>query len=336
MDVREALQIVSEGRHLDMRQSEELFLSIFKGGANPDQVGALLMGLKRNGETAEEIAGAARALKAKAVKFRAPEGTIDICGTGGDGQNTLNISTAASFVVAACGVPVAKHGNRAVSSQCGSADVLEALGVAIDVEPAVMEHCLKATHFAFLFAPKYHSVMREMAPIRRSLGVRTIFNLVGPLSNPANVKRQLIGVYSKDVMHQFSSIASMLELEKAWIVHSRDGLDEISAFAPTDVEGAPTIDPALYISNPGTREEIEGGNAEYNAMAIRKLLLGERRDAFRHAVCLNAAAALVIADKAKDMKQGMQMAEGVIEDRAAYDLLINVIELTNADDKHAG
>lgn len=336
MDVREALQIISDGRHLDLRQAEELFLSIFKGGANPDQVGALLMGLKRNGETAEEIAGAARALKAKAVKFSAPQGTIDICGTGGDGHNTLNISTAAAFVVAACGVPVAKHGNRAVSSQCGSADVLEALGVNIEVEPQVMEHCIQKTHFAFLFAPKYHPVMREMAPIRRSLGVRTIFNLVGPLSNPANVKRQLIGVYSKDVMHQFSSIAEMLGLEKAWIVHSRDGLDEISVFAPTDVEGAPTIDPSDYIENPGVPEEIAGGTAEQNAIAIRKLLLNERRDAFKQAVCLNAAAALVIADKAKDIKQGMQMATGVIEDRAAYDLLLNVIELTNADDKHAG
>lgn len=329
MDIKQAIATVSEGRDLSLEEAERIFQIILNGGANHDQIGALLIGLKQKGETAEEIAGAVRVLRAKALKFSAPEGTIDICGTGGDGLNTLNISTTAALVVAACGLPVAKHGNRAVSSQCGSADVLEALSVQIDVPPEVMEECLRKTNFAFLFAAKYHPVMREMAPIRRNLGVRTIFNLVGPLANPAFVKRQLIGVYSKDIMGKFAQIVKMLGIEEAWIVHSRDGMDEISVFDKTDVEGDMVIDPAKYIPEPGEPGDLTGGSANENAMAIRKLLLGERAGAFLEAVAINAAAALVIGGKAKDIGQGIQIAKGVIEDRRAYELLTEIIEITN-------
>ena len=330
MEIREALKLVSEGGHLSFEQAQEIFLAIFKGGANPDQVGALLMGLKLNGESPEEIAGLVKVLRTKAVKFKAPKGTIDICGTGGDGLNTLNISTAAAFVVAACGVPVAKHGNRAVSSACGSADVLEALGVRIEVLPSVMEACLAETNFAFLFAPQYHPVLKEIGPIRRNLGFRTIFNLAGPLASPAQVRRQLIGVSDKALLGPFAKISEYIGLEQAMIVHAEDGMDEISISAPTHVATLNMKSPKKI--KPTTiypLKAIKGGDAKYNATAIRKLFLDEGSEAFAAAVVANAAAGLMVAGKYDDMKTAYAAATEILKSRSAYALLNNIIEITN-------
>lgn len=338
MEIKEALKIVSEGGHLTLPQAEETFLAVFKKGANQDQVGALLMGLKRNGENADEIAGAVRVLQKKAVRFNAPEGTIDICGTGGDGHNTLNISTAAAFVVAACGVPIAKHGNRAVSSACGSADVLEALGINIDVEPAVMERCLAETNFAFLYAPKYHPIMKEVAPIRKNLGFRTLFNLVGPLANPAQVKRQLIGVWSQELIDVFGAILPMIGVQAARIVHSQDGMDEVSVFAPTDIlkfngfSEKIVLKAADFITPDPTytKLSISGGDAAHNATEIRKLFLNERRGAFKDMVFLNAAIAMTMANNDEIIQNNIhERIYDAIESGKAYELLNRVVEITN-------
>lgn len=336
MEIKEALKIVSEGGHLEFEQSRDVFQVILNKGANHDQIGALLMGLKRNGETAAEIAGAVQVLRSKAVKFNAPEGTIDICGTGGDGLNTLNISTAAAFVVAACGVPIAKHGNRAVSSACGSADVLEALGINIEVAPEVMERCLAETNFAFLYAPKYHPVMREMAPIRKNLGFRTIFNLVGPLVNPAQVAYQLIGVSSKEMLETFAQIIKFIPLEKALIAHSEDGMDEFSITNVTHVkryeDGSvldEIFDPSGYLQGKeaGTLLGIKGGDANFNANEIRQLFLGKRRTDFEITVALNASKALELYNFSED--EAIKMTNKAIYSGKAHDVLTRVMQITN-------
>lgn len=336
MEIKEALKIVSEGGDLKFEQSRDVFQVVLNGGANHDQIGALLMGLKRNGETAAEIAGAVQVLRSKAVKFNAPEGTIDICGTGGDGLNTLNISTAAAFVVAACGVPIAKHGNRAVSSACGSADVLEALGINIEVEPAIMERCLKETNFAFLYAPKYHPAMREMSPIRKNLGFRTLFNLVGPLVNPANVKRQLIGVSSIQTLGQFGELVSYMDYEKVWIVHSKDGMDEFSIsdinYVKKYEQGKLTdevFDPNNYLAGRETRSllGIKGGDAKFNANEICQLFLGKRQSDAEVVVAYNATCALRLCGFSEE--ESFNMVSDAIHSGKAHDVLTRVMQITN-------
>ena len=333
MIVDKTLKKVVAGETLTLEESEKVFLAIMNGVAdNQGQIAALLTALKLRGETAEEIAGAAKVMRAKAERFHAPEGTIDLCGTGGDGLNTLNISTAAAFVVAACGVPVAKHGNRAFSSSTGSADVLEALGVKIDVPIDVMEGCLEETNFSFLFAPHYHPVMRRVMDVRKQLGFRTIFNLVGPLANPARVKNQLIGVSSASLVPVFAKVASYLDITRAMIVCGEDGMDEISVTAPTQIlfNG---VEISIVADQFYPMEELEGGDATYNANAIRQLFLGKGSIAFREAVRMNAAGALIVAGKYEYKNFADAYAETLeaIESQKAYDVLTRVTQVTNVE-----
>jgi anthranilate phosphoribosyltransferase len=260
----------------------------------------------------------------------APAGAVDVCGTGGDGLGTLNISTATGFVVAACGVAVAKHGNRNMSSKSGAADVLEALGVPIDLEPRAAEAMLRETNFCFLFAPAYHTAMKHVAPVRRELGFRTIFNLIGPLSNPAGAKRQLLGVFAREWLEPFAQVLAALGTEKAWIVHGSDGLDELTTTGITHVAilehgkvSRREIAPEDIGLPRATLSQLKGGDAKQNAEAIRALL-GGAKGAFRDIVVLNAAAALVVADKAGDLKAGASLAAEAIDGGRAGEVLARV------------
>ena len=328
MTVTKALKKVAAGESLTFEESRDTFQAILNGVAdNQAQIGSLLTALHVKGETAEEIAGAAEVLRAKAEKFNAPEGTIDVCGTGGDGLNTLNISTAAAFIVAACGVPIAKHGNRAVSSACGSADVLEALGIQIDVDSKVMEKSLAETNFAFLLAPKYHPSMRRVMDIRKQLGFRTIFNLVGPLANPARVKRQLIGVATEKLVPIFAKVTEKLGIESI-IVHGEDGMDEVSITANTiALFNGQTLN--VPVENFYSIEDMKGGDANYNATAIRKMLLGDGTGAFAEAARVNATAGLIVSGKFTDFAAAYAATKQAIESRKAYDILHQVMAITN-------
>jgi anthranilate phosphoribosyltransferase len=287
--------------------------------------------------TVGEIVGGVRTMRAEMRKIKAPANAIDLCGTGGDGHNTFNISTATGFVVAACGVPVAKHGNRSASSRSGTADVLETLGVKIDMEPSAAEICLAETNFCFLFAPHYHTAMKYVAPVRKQLGFRTIFNLLGPLSNPAQVKRQLIGVFSPDWIETLAHVLKELGSEKAWLVHGSDGLDELTTTAATHVAaldgGAVTrgsVAPEDIAAARVPLAALKGGDAKDNAASLLRLLDGEH-GAFRDIVLLNAAAALVVADKVNDLKAGAAMAADAIDSGRAKAVLSRVVTLSRKD-----
>ncbi len=323
---------VADGAALSDTEAEAAFAVIMDGGATPAQMGAFLMALRQRGETVPELTGAARIMRAKVLAVTAPEGTIDTCGTGGDGAGTYNISTAVALVIAACGVPVAKHGNRAMSSKSGTADVLAALGVNIEAPPEVVEQCLREVGIGFLFAQKHHSATRHVAPVRQELGVRTIFNLLGPLSNPAGAKRQLMGVFAERWVEPLARTLGHLGTEHAWVVHGSDGLDEITVTGPTSVgeikrhaDGSFDVstfevtpeDAGLKRSKP---EELKGGDVAYNAAALRTVLHG-RGGAYRDIVVLNSAAALLIAGKVKDLKEGAALAlETIISGKAAKTL----------------
>jgi anthranilate phosphoribosyltransferase len=276
------------------------------------------------GPSVPEIVGAARALRGAMSTVDAPRNAIDVCGTGGDSAGTLNVSTATAFVVAACGVPVAKHGNRAMSSRTGAADVLEALGVPINLDAGAAAKSLIDPGFAFLFAPSYHPAMKNVAPVRRDLGFRTVFNLLGPICNPAGVRRQLIGIYALEWLEPVAHVLADLGTEKAWIVHGADGLDEMSTTGPTRVamleKGRVTVADVLPEDaglGRSTLAALKGGAAEENARAIRELFAGAR-NAFRDIVLLNAAAALIVADEASTLREGVARAgEAIDKGRAA-------------------
>jgi anthranilate phosphoribosyltransferase len=335
-DLRGAIVKVMSGASLTEDEAADAFELVMSGAATPAQIGALLMGLRVRGETIEEIAGAARAMRARALTVRAPEGAIDTCGTGGDAKGTYNISTCAAFVVAGAGVPVAKHGNRAISSRSGSADVLASLGVAIDASPETIERCLAECGLGFMFAPSHHAAMRQVASVRTELGTRTIFNLLGPLANPAGTKRQVIGVFAKEWVEPLARVLATLGAEKAWVVHGSDGLDELtttgsSAVAELDhgkvrsFEVTPE-DAGLPRAKPA---DLAGGDAAANAAAIGKVLAGER-GAFRDIVLLNAAAALVVADKAANLRQGVKIAAAAIDSGRARAVLEALRRLSHA------
>lgn len=328
------LEKVVEGTSLNLEEATEAFQIICNGGATPAQIAAFLVALKNKGEAANEIAGGVKVLRHKATQFKAPEGTIDTCGTGGDGLNTLNISTAAALVAAGCGVPVAKHGNKAVSSSSGSADVLTALGIRIDAPQALMEECLAETNFAFLLATMYHPATRHVAPIRQELGMRTIFNVLGPLSNPAQVKRQVVGVYDPKLQQVFAEALKAVGVKTAWIMHARDGMDEISLSNKTDIvtleEGVITskvISPEDYGFAITPLEALKGGDAKYNAKALNELANG-KKGAYHDCVVLNTAAALCVAGKAKDMKQGVELAAKALESGAVAKVIEQAIMMT--------
>jgi anthranilate phosphoribosyltransferase len=325
---------LADGQTLSADESARAFGAIMTGQVANDDIAAFLTALAKRMPTVGEIVGGVRAMRAAMRKIEAPAGAIDLCGTGGDGHNTFNISTATGFVVAACGVPVAKHGNRSASSRSGTADVLETLGVKIDMEPSAAEACLAETNFCFLFAPHYHTAMKHVAPVRKQLGFRTIFNLLGPLSNPAQVKRQLIGVFSAEWIETLAHVLKELGSEKALLVHGTDGLDELTTTSATHVaslkDGAVTrasVTPEDIAVPRVPLAALKGGDAKDNAATLLRLLDGER-GAFRDIVLLNAAAALTVADKANDLKTGAAMAAGAIDSGAARTVLSRVVTLS--------
>lgn len=334
MDFAELLKRLTAGRTLGTGEAANAFAAIMSGGISQVRIAAFLTALAMRGPALEEIVGAAQAMRASMRTVKAPAGAIDLCGTGGDGHGTVNISTAASLVVAACGVPVAKHGNRSASSRTGTADVLEALGVKIDVVPEIAEACLREVGFCFLFAPAYHTAMKHVAPVRRELGFRTIFNLLGPLSNPACVKRQLLGVFAAEWVEPVAKVLKALGTEKAWVVHGSDGLDELTITGPATVailehgkvtmrEVAPEDIGVARVS----LATLKGGEASENAAALKTLLDGAK-GAFRDIVLLNSAAALVVADKVADLQSGARLAAAAIDSGAAKTVLARLAQVS--------
>ena len=316
-DIRPLIGLAAD-RSLTRDEAEAAFEALFEGAATPSQMGGLLMALRTRGETVEEIAAAARVMRAKCNKVRAPEGAMDIVGTGGDGKGTLNISTATAFVVAGAGVPVAKHGNRNLSSKSGAADALTQMGVNVMVGPEIVEKALKEAGIAFMMAPMHHPAIRHVMPTRSELGTRTVFNLLGPLTNPAGVKRQLTGAFSRQWIRPMAETLAALGSDRAWLVHGGDGTDELSIAGISWVaalEDGAVRDFELHPEDAGLPvhpfEAIMGGTPEDNAAAFRALL-GGQKGAYRDAVLLNAAAALVVAGVAGDLKTGtVQAAESL-------------------------
>ena len=302
------------------------FDAMLDGAMADDAIAAFLITLAERGETAEEIAAAATAMRARMVRVNAPANAIDVCGTGGDGSHSLNISTAVAIVIAACEIPVAKHGNRAASSKAGAADTLEALGLNLDRAAETAEATLADLGIAFLFAQAHHPALGRIAPIRKSLGRRTIFNLIGPLANPAGVKRQLIGVPRADLIETYTAALRLLGCERAMVVSGAEGLDEISISGPTHIAtiGFDLSNDVITPEDAGLprhpAEAIKGGDAAYNAAALRRLLMGES-GAYRDAVLLNAGAALVVADHAATISEGVEEAAEAIDKGLAKALL---------------
>jgi len=322
-------------RSLSRAEAEEAFGILFDGNATPSQIGGFLMTLRVRGETVDEYAAAAHVMREKCLKVAAPQGAMDIVGTGGDGKGTLNISTATAFVVAGAGVPVAKHGNRNLSSKSGAADALGQMGIEVMVGPEVVERALADVGIAFMMAPMHHPAVRHVMPARMELGTRTIFNILGPLTNPAGVKRQLTGAFSVDVIEPMAQTLAALGSEAAWLVHGRDGTDEISIAGLTDVavlSGGIVTRREVHPEDAGLPvhpfEAILGGTPEENGAAFRALLDGEP-SAYRDAVLLNAAAALVIADAAQDLPDGVARAAESIDKGAAKAKVEALAQLTS-------
>ncbi|MGV6820609.1 MAG: anthranilate phosphoribosyltransferase [Parvularcula sp.] len=330
------LKLAAAGQVLESAQMQRAFSQLLSGTVDPIQSGAFLVALKVRGETPEEIVAAARAMREAALSFEGPADAIDTCGTGGDGANTFNISTATAIVLAACGVPVAKHGNRAVSSASGSSDVLAALGVKLDIPREHAAACLKKIGIAFLFAPHFHPAIRHVAPVRKALGVRTLFNLLGPLTNPAGAKRQLLGVYDRALTAPIAEALKSLGATRAWVVHGADGLDELTVTGPSfiselkdGVVADRTVQPEearLMTHNAG---ELVGGDAATNAEAIHELFAGGL-PAYRDAVLLNAAAGLIVSGWDDDLPAAAAHARQAIETGAAREKLDQLVAFTQS------
>lgn len=332
--IRRVLEELLAGRDLAADEMEACFTALMAGELSEPQQAAFLVALRAKGETPAEVAAAASVLRRFAVPVEsARRPLVDTCGTGGDGAHTLNISTGAALVAAACGAAVAKHGNRSVSSKCGSADVLEALGVPLDLEPERLGELLDAEGFAFLFAARLHPAMRAVMPVRRSLAVRTVFNVLGPLANPAGVRRQVVGVYAETALELVAGALAGLGAEHAWVVHSGDGLDELSVTAPTRVvevrggavAGRFTVEPASVGVAAAGRADLAGGDAMANAARLRAILEGRDRGPAAGAVALNGGAALLVAGRATDLGDGVAQARECLERGAAAALLDRVV-----------
>jgi anthranilate phosphoribosyltransferase len=331
LDHRPLLNRLLAGHDLEPAVVEAFVGAVMDGMVDDVVVAAVLAGLRAKGETGAEVAAAARAMRSRsiAVPIADPGRSIDTCGTGGDGVETINISTAAALVAAASGVKVAKHGNRSVSSRCGSADVLEAAGVRLDLGPAAMAALHDEVGIAFLFAPQLHPAMRAVMPVRRTLAVRTIFNLLGPLTNPAGVERQVIGVWGREVQPLMASALAELGTRRALVVHSDDGLDEVSAAAPTtlievrdgEVVGSSRLEPADLGVEPFDPKALKGGDAAENLRRLRAIIAGEERSAASEAVAINTGAALYVAERASDLRSGADMARDILRSGAALGIL---------------
>lgn len=327
---------VATGAQLSQEESMHAFDKMMSGEATPSQMGAFLMGLRIRGETVDEIAGAVSTMRAKMTTVDAPANAVDVVGTGGDAAGSYNISTCAAFIVAGAGVPVAKHGNRALSSKSGAADVLAALGVNIELRPEGISRCIREAGIGFMFAPAHHPAMKHVGPTRVELGTRTIFNLLGPLSNPAGVKRQMVGVFARHWIEPLAKVLGTLGSEKAWVVHGSDGLDEITTTGPTHVaelSGGKVklfdITPADVGLKPSQPGELKGGEAIYNAEALRAVLDGQMGP-FRDVALFNAAAALLVAGKADTLKDAAALAEKSIESGAAKARLEKLVSVSKA------
>ncbi len=330
------IHCLQRNEYISGEMVEQVFTQLMAGELTPAQIGAILLGLSIRGETAEQLAGAARAMRAAAtcIQPQTPD-LLDTCGTGGDGASTFNISTATALVVAACGQGVAKHGNRAISSRSGSADVLEALGLKLDVPPERVADCIDRAGIGFLFAPGHHPAMRHAAPVRRELGVRSLFNLLGPLTNPAGAVFQVLGVYAKDRLALVAAALQQLGVRRALVVHGRDGLDEITTTTITDAiwveQDQPLrpfeIDPQAFGIPLTTTATLTGGDARENAAILRHIFAGQQ-GAGRDIVLLNAAAALWVCGKAEGIEQGLEQAAAAIDSGAVKQTLQALIDIT--------
>ena len=334
-DLKPYLALVAKGETLSQEEAESAFALIMEGKTSDAQIGAFLMGLRLRGESVEEITGAARILRERAETIEAPDDAIDTCGTGGDAKGSFNISTASALVTASCGVPVAKHGNKAQTSKSGSSDVLAALGVNIEAEPALLQLALKQANICFLMAPRHHAAMRHVAKARQEIGTRTIFNLVGPLANPAGAKRQLVGVFDKAWVEPLAHVLDRLGLERAWVVHGSDGMDEITTTGPSYVAELKEGSVSCFEVTPeeagiarAAPEDLMGGEAEENAAMMRALLDGEE-GALRDIVLMNSAAALIIAGRADDLAAGAELAAAAIDEGATRETLEKLVAITN-------
>ncbi len=324
------------GAALSREEAARGFDTMMSGEATPSQMGALLMALRVRGETVDEITGAVTAMREKMLRVRAPAGAIDVVGTGGDASGSFNISTCAAFIVAGAGVPVAKHGNRALSSRSGAADVLGALGVNIDLTPDGVSRCIREAGIGFMFAPAHHPAMKNVGPTRVELGTRTIFNLLGPLSNPASVKRQMVGVFSRQWIEPLAQVLKNLGSESVWVVHGSDGLDEITTAGATHVAALENgvvrtfeITPEQVGLERVKPEALRGGEAKENAQALSGVLKGEK-SAFRDVAVLNAAAGLMVAGRAKELKQAVALAQASIDTGEAASRLQRLVASSNA------
>ncbi|MCK5931126.1 MAG: anthranilate phosphoribosyltransferase [Fulvimarina manganoxydans] len=332
--IKPFLAKVATGRALSRKEAEDAFAILMSGEATPAQIGGFLMALRVRGESVEEIAGAVSAMRANMARVEAPAGTVDIVGTGGDNSGTVNVSTCSAFVISACGVPVAKHGNRALSSRSGAADVLAALGIDIDLKPDQLSQAIAEAGLAFLFAPNHHPAMRHVGPARRELGTRTLFNLLGPMTNPAGVKRLLIGVFGPEWVMPMAETLRELNTEAAWVVHG-DGLDEMAVSGTTEVAELKngeirtfTVDPEDVGLKRSPLSAIKGGEAADNALALSAVLNGEP-SAYRDIVVLNSGGALVVSGRAATLAEGVAMAADAIDRGLAKAALDRLVEVTN-------
>lgn len=336
-DFKPLIARVADGNVLTDKEAYTAFDIMMSGDATPGQIGGFLMALRVRGEAVSEIAAGARVMREKSLKVKAPANAIDNCGTGGDASGTWNISTGAAFVIAACGVPMAKHGNRALSSKSGTAQALEELGVKIGISSELIERCIETCGMGFMMAPSHHAAMAHVAPIRMELGTRTIFNLLGPLSNPAGTKRQLIGVFAEEWVEPLAHVLKDLGTDKAWIVHGSDGLDEITTTGSTKVAALEngevttfTVSPqdaGLAVADP---QDLKGGDPAMNAAKLRALLEGEQGP-YRDIVLFNAAAALIVAGKAENLKDGVRQAAEAIDTGAALKVLTSLVRVSNSE-----
>jgi anthranilate phosphoribosyltransferase len=334
-DFKGLIAKVAGGKTLSRVEAEAAFEVMMSGEATPSQMGGFVMALRVRGETVDEIAGAVSIMRSKMLRVEAPPEAIDVVGTGGDAAGTYNISTTAAFVVAGAGVPVAKHGNRALSSKSGAADVLTALGVRIDLGPEAVARCIREAGIGFMFAPAHHSAMKHVGPTRVELGTRTIFNLLGPLSNPAGVKRLLIGVFAAEWVEPLAAALVELGTESAWVVHGAGGVDEISVAGPTSVAALKNGTVTTFTVSPedvnmafAPLDAIKGGDAKHNAAALTEVLRGAPGP-YRDTVLLNAAAALVIAGKAEDLLDGVRVAAASIDEGNARARLERLVAVSN-------
>ena len=334
--IKEAIETLVVGRSMSMEEAAAVMRQVMEGASTPAQLGAFLAALRAKGETPEEMAGMATVMREKALKVDVVGTLVDTAGTGGDGKGSFNVSTAAAFVAAAAGLKVAKHGNRAVSGSCGSADVLEALGVVIDLGPEGVQRCIEEVGIGFMFAPAFHPAMRHAAPVRRELGIRTVFNVLGPLTNPAAAQRQLLGVGVADLGDKMAEVLKLLGSEHSLVVHGEDGLDELTLGAPTQVWEVEKEEVRTYTVSPEelgmprvSSDEIKGGTAEDNAGILRRLFQGERGPV-REVVLLNSAGVLVAGGRALDLTEGIDIARESIDSGTPLGKVDAFVELSQA------